>query len=175
MLYLNVTIANEIPAIIQIPANIHSFIAISFLWYMKTPANKKQKITNTSNILSNITVPNIFILLTLYFCPIKKALNISPALAGRRIFSDADVRHNGISRLNGTFTVLEINCLKHIPLQANEHIIEMLKNIIYFKLNSFIIVKSSLRSIFTKTKYKNITVINNKIIFFICFFTILSF
>ena len=97
----------------------------------------------------------------------KKALNMSPALAGKRIFNEAAVKHNGISSFNGTSTVLDISCLKQTPRQVSEQIIDMHNIIIYFRLNPFIISMSSIMFIFTKTKYKNIKVIRSRIIFFI--------
>ena len=92
---------------------------------------------------------------------------MSPALAGKTIFNDAAVKHNDTSSFNGTSTVFDISCLKQIPLQVSDKIIEMLRRKIYFKSNFFIISKSSIKSIFTKTKYKNIIVIINKTILFI--------
>ena len=92
---------------------------------------------------------------------------MSPALAGKTIFNDAAVKHNGTSSFNGTSTVLDISCLKQIPLQARELIIEMLKNIIYFMSNSLMFFINSFISKLTKTKYKKIKVINNKANFFI--------
>ena len=92
---------------------------------------------------------------------------MSPALAGSRIFREAEVKHNGTSSFNGTSTVFDISCLKQIPLQAREHIIEMLKNIIYFISNSFMLFISSFISKLTKTKYRKTKVMSNKTNFFI--------
>ena len=127
-----------------------------------------------SKIRSSITVPNTLILLMSYCCPTKKALKISPALAGRKIFKQDEVKHKGTISLKRSLAVFDIRKVNVKPLNDWEIITDSINKKKYFILKSFIMLINSFKSRFTKTKYRNKNVIKRRIIFFRYFFFTLT-